>query len=154
VELKTRTIAVADSVRTFALVRDQVGNPLPVTATVTSCNTGVATVIPTSDAPQVRTAFFVKAVAFSATPVCIAASAAGFYDTMFVTAVPFALFVSGGPANDTVTPTEQSIDLFQHAGQPTDLHLVAGVDHFLMNEGNTLVLNLVRDWLAQRFPAR
>ena len=58
------------------------------------------------------------------------------------------------PANDTVTPTEQSIDLFQHAGQPTDLHLVAGVDHFLMNEGNTLVLNLVRDWLAQRFPAR
>src|SRR5438067_601798 len=58
------------------------------------------------------------------------------------------------PANDTVTPTEQSIELFQHAGQPTDLHLVAGVDHFLMNEGNTLVLNLVRDWLAQRFPAR
>ena len=58
------------------------------------------------------------------------------------------------PANDTVTPTGQSIDLFQHAGQPTDLHLVAGVDHFLMSEGNTLVLNLVRDWLAQRFPAR
>jgi len=58
------------------------------------------------------------------------------------------------PANDTVTPTEQSIDLFLHAGQPTDLHLVAGVDHFLMAEGNMLVLNLVRDWLAQRFPAR
>jgi alpha-beta hydrolase superfamily lysophospholipase len=58
------------------------------------------------------------------------------------------------PAADTVTPTEQSIDLFHHAGQPTDLHLVAGVDHFLMSEGNTLVLNLVRDWLAQRFPAR
>jgi pimeloyl-ACP methyl ester carboxylesterase len=57
-------------------------------------------------------------------------------------------------ANDSVTPTEQSIDLFLHAGQPTDLHLVAGVDHFLMAEGNTLVLNLVRDWLAQRFPAR
>lgn len=58
------------------------------------------------------------------------------------------------PANDTVTPTEQSIDLFRHAGQPTDLHLVAGVDHFLFSEGNTLVLNLVRDWLAQHFPAR
>ncbi len=58
------------------------------------------------------------------------------------------------PADDTVTPTEQSVDLFLHAGQPADLHLVAGVDHFLFSEGNTLVLNLVRDWLAQHFPAR
>ena len=58
------------------------------------------------------------------------------------------------PANDTVTPTEQSIELFLHAGQPTDLHLVADVDHFLFSDGNALVLNLVRDWLAQHFPAR
>ena len=58
------------------------------------------------------------------------------------------------PANDTVTPTEQSIDLFRHAGMPKELHLVAGVDHFLFSESNTLVLNLVRDWLGQNFPAR
>jgi alpha-beta hydrolase superfamily lysophospholipase len=57
-------------------------------------------------------------------------------------------------ADDTVTPTEQSIDLFQHAGQPSDLHLVAGVDHFLLSEGNPLVMDILRDWLAQRFPAR
>jgi hypothetical protein len=57
-------------------------------------------------------------------------------------------------AHDTVTPTEQSIELFQHAGQPTDLHLVAGVDHFLLSEGNALVMDIVRGWLAQRFPAR
>ena len=57
------------------------------------------------------------------------------------------------PARDTVTPTEQSVDLFMRAGQPADLHLVAGVDHFLFSEGNTLVLNLLRDWLAQHFPA-
>jgi len=57
-------------------------------------------------------------------------------------------------ANDSVTPTEQSIDLFLHAGQPTDLHLVAGTDHFIFNEGNRLVVDLVRDWLAQHFPAR
>ena len=57
-------------------------------------------------------------------------------------------------AADTVTPTEQSIELFQHAGQPSDLHLVAGVDHFLMSENNALVMGIVRDWLAQRFPAR
>src|SRR5258706_9443280 len=57
-------------------------------------------------------------------------------------------------AADTVPPTEQSVELFQHAGQPTDLHLVAGVDHFLMSENNALVMGIVRDWLAQRFPAR
>ena len=57
-------------------------------------------------------------------------------------------------AQDTVTPTDQSVDLFQHSGQPTDLHLVAGVDHFMLSEGNPLVMDIVRDWLAQRFPAR
>ncbi len=56
------------------------------------------------------------------------------------------------PAQDSVTPTEQSIDLFRHAGQPADLHLVADVDHFVFAEGNTLVLGLVRDWLAKHFP--
>ena len=56
------------------------------------------------------------------------------------------------PANDSVTPTEQSIDLFRHAGQPTDLHLVAGVDHFVLSEGNTLVITLLRNWLDKYFP--
>ena len=57
------------------------------------------------------------------------------------------------PANDTVTPTEQSIDLFQHAGQPTDLHLFADVDHFLFSDGNPMVHAVVRDWLKRYFPA-
>ena len=57
------------------------------------------------------------------------------------------------PANDSVTPTEQSIDLFQRAGQPADLHLVAGVDHFVFSEGNPLVVNLLRNWLAKYFSA-
>ena len=57
-------------------------------------------------------------------------------------------------ANDSVTPTEQSIDLFLRAGQPTDLHLVAGVDHFLLAENNALVIQLVRGWLDKYFPAR
>src|SRR3989441_8567135 len=56
------------------------------------------------------------------------------------------------PSNDSVTPTEQSIDLFRHAGQPTDLHLVAGVDHFVLSERNTLVITLVRNWLDKYFP--
>ena len=56
------------------------------------------------------------------------------------------------PANDSVTPTEQSIDLFRHAHQPADLHLVADVDHFLFSERNTLVITLVRNWLDLHFP--
>ena len=55
------------------------------------------------------------------------------------------------PAHDSVTPTEQSVDLFLRAGQPTDLHLVADVDHFMLAEGNTLVIDLVRHWLDKHF---
>ena len=57
------------------------------------------------------------------------------------------------PAHDTVTPTEQSIELFQHAGQPTDLHLFAQTDHFLFSDGNALVHSVLRDWLARYLPA-
>ncbi len=58
------------------------------------------------------------------------------------------------PAHDSVTPTEQSIDLFAHAGQPTDLHLVAGTDHFLVAEDNPLVLAIVRTWLEKYLPLK
>jgi alpha-beta hydrolase superfamily lysophospholipase len=57
------------------------------------------------------------------------------------------------PADDSVTPTEQSIDLFAHAGQPTDLHLFAEVDHFLFSDDNPMVQAVVRDWLKRYFPA-
>ena len=56
------------------------------------------------------------------------------------------------PSNDTVTPTEQSIDLFAHAGQPTDLHLFANTDHFILGEGNTMVIELVSTWLKKNLP--
>ena len=55
-------------------------------------------------------------------------------------------------SNDSVTPTEQSLDLFARAGQPTDLHLIADVDHFMFAEGNTLVIDLLRNWLEKHFP--
>ena len=57
------------------------------------------------------------------------------------------------PANDSVTPTEQSVELFRHAGQPADLHLVANVDHFILSDNNTLVINLVKNWLDKYLPA-
>jgi uncharacterized protein len=54
-------------------------------------------------------------------------------------------------SDDHVTPVEQSIGLFQHAGQPTELHLFADTDHFMFAEGNTRVRNVVENWLAQYF---
>src|SRR5262249_15460703 len=57
-------------------------------------------------------------------------------------------------SNDSVTPTEQSLDLFVRAGQPTDLHLIADVDHFMFGEGNTLVIGLLRNGLEKHFPLR
>jgi len=51
-----------------------------------------------------------------------------------------------------VTPTEQSVELFKRAGQPTDLHLTADTDHFMFAEENTRVRHILIDWLARFFP--
>ena len=53
---------------------------------------------------------------------------------------------------DSVTPTEQSIEMFKCAGQPCDLHLFAETDHFMFAEDNTRVRTVVLDWLAKYFP--
>ena len=55
---------------------------------------------------------------------------------------------------DSVTPTEQSVEMFKRAGQPTDLHLFAETDHFMFNEDNTRVISVVRDWLDEYFPVK
>jgi uncharacterized protein len=57
-------------------------------------------------------------------------------------------------ANDSVTPTEQSIELFKHAGQPAELHLFSGLDHFLFAENSARVWTTLRNWLDAYFPAR
>jgi uncharacterized protein len=56
-------------------------------------------------------------------------------------------------ANDSVTPTEQSIELFKRAGQPSELHLISDADHFMFGEGNTRIWNLLRGWLGDYFSA-
>jgi pimeloyl-ACP methyl ester carboxylesterase len=56
-------------------------------------------------------------------------------------------------ANDSVTPTEQSIELFKRASQPTELHLISDADHFMFGEGNVRIWDLLRGWLANYFPA-
>ncbi len=53
---------------------------------------------------------------------------------------------------DSVTPTEQSIEMFKRAGMPTDLHLFGDTDHFMLAEENKRVWNVVGEWLKQYFP--
>ena len=57
-------------------------------------------------------------------------------------------------SEDSVTPTEQSIEMFKRAGQPADLHLLADVDHFMFAEDNQRVNSILRDWLAKYFPVK
>jgi uncharacterized protein len=56
-------------------------------------------------------------------------------------------------ASDSVTPTEQSIEMFRRAGQPCELHLFSGLDHFLFAENNARVWGVMRDWLDKYLPA-
>jgi uncharacterized protein len=57
-------------------------------------------------------------------------------------------------AHDSVTPTAESIELFRRARPPVELHLFDGVDHFMLREGNPRVIDTLRAWLGQYFPAR
>jgi pimeloyl-ACP methyl ester carboxylesterase len=57
-------------------------------------------------------------------------------------------------SDDSVTPTEQSVRMFQRAGQPCDLHLFAETDHFMFAEGNTRVREIVKSWLDRFFPVK
>ncbi len=55
---------------------------------------------------------------------------------------------------DSVTPTEQSIELFKRAGKPKDLHFFDETDHFMFAEGNTRVRTTLREWLEMYFPVK
>lgn len=55
-------------------------------------------------------------------------------------------------SSDSVTPTEQSVELFRRAGQPCDLHLFAETDHFMFAESNGRVRRVLVDWLDAYFP--
>jgi pimeloyl-ACP methyl ester carboxylesterase len=57
-------------------------------------------------------------------------------------------------ANDSVTPTYESIEMFKRAKQPVELHLLADVDHFTFNEENPRLIRIVADWLERYFPAQ
>lgn len=56
-------------------------------------------------------------------------------------------------SQDSVTPTEQSVELFKRAGRGADLHLFADTDHFMFAESNKRVHEIVKSWLDRFFPA-
>ena len=55
-------------------------------------------------------------------------------------------------ARDSVTPTEQSIELFRRAGQPTELHLLTDVDHFMLSESAVRAREILTSWLHRYCP--
>jgi uncharacterized protein len=56
-------------------------------------------------------------------------------------------------ANDTITPTEQSIRLFEKAGQPAELILITGTSHFPLAPSDApRTKALIRGWLDKFFP--
>jgi dipeptidyl aminopeptidase/acylaminoacyl peptidase len=55
---------------------------------------------------------------------------------------------------DSVTPTEQSIALFNNAGKPKDLHLFNETDHFMFAESMPRVRTVVKEWLDRYFPLK
>lgn len=61
------------------------------------------------------------------------------------------LFLHG--ADDTVTPTEQSIRMWELAGQPKDLVLLTRTDHFPLANGGHRARSVIKAWLDERFPA-
>lgn len=55
-------------------------------------------------------------------------------------------------ANDSVTPTEQSLELFRRAGAPTELYLMADIDHFPFSKANPRARAVLMSWLNKFVP--
>lgn len=55
-------------------------------------------------------------------------------------------------ANDTVTPTEQSIRMFERAGMPTELYLITGESHFPLAGDGRPARDIIKGWLDRFFP--
>ena len=56
-------------------------------------------------------------------------------------------------ANDAVTPTEQSIRMFEKAGGSAELMLIAGTSHFpLAPEDAPRTMTMIKSWLDKFFP--
>src|ERR1700761_3761805 len=57
-------------------------------------------------------------------------------------------------ANDTITPTEQSIRMFEKAGMPAELMLITGTSHFPLSEQDAPRTKvMIKAWLDKFFPS-
>jgi len=57
-------------------------------------------------------------------------------------------------ANDTITPTEQSIRMFEKAGQPAELVLITGTSHFPLAEKDApRTKMIIKAWLDKFLPS-
>ena len=97
-EYSYREVVIADSVRTYAIVRDAAGDPVPATVSLTSLDPTIAVIGPASDAPQLRQAFYLKGLKFGTTT--LVASSGSLADTMSVATFPATIFITTGP--DTI----------------------------------------------------
>ena len=56
-------------------------------------------------------------------------------------------------ANDTITPTEQSLRMFEKAGMPTELMLITGTSHFPLAPADApRTKMMIKGWLDKFFP--
>lgn len=55
-------------------------------------------------------------------------------------------------AQDSVTPTEQSLELFKRAGRNTELYLLEGTDHFPFAYESYRARDILKTWLDEFFP--
>jgi uncharacterized protein len=56
-------------------------------------------------------------------------------------------------ANDSVTPTEQSVELFKRAGRGAELFILGGIDHFPFASESSRIRDILKGWLTANFPA-
>lgn len=57
-------------------------------------------------------------------------------------------------ADDQVTPTEQSLRLFERAGMPTEMFLITGESHFPLAGDGQPARSLIKIWLDRFFPVK
>ena len=55
-------------------------------------------------------------------------------------------------ANDQVTPTEQSLRLFEQAGQPTEMYIMDSESHFPLAGNGEPARTFIKSWLERYFP--
>lgn len=55
-------------------------------------------------------------------------------------------------AGDSVTPTEQSVELFKRAGRGAELVVLGGIDHFPFASESSRIRDILKGWLVANFP--